>query len=58
MVSAPEARAAAIQRRPAASKARRHPGRQKRCGLPPVARGVKARPHQRQEGLPGLSIAR
>jgi len=48
MVSAPEVRATAIQRRPAASKARRHRGRQKRCVLPPVARGVKPLPHQRQ----------
>jgi hypothetical protein len=47
MVRVPAASAPATHRRPAASKLRRQPVRQKRCALPSVARGANARPHHR-----------
>jgi len=47
-VSVPVPSAVAIQRRPAASSARRQTALQKRCIWPPVVRGMKARPHHKQ----------
>ena len=44
-VNVPAAIASATQRRPAASKARRHTSWQNICGLPPLTRGANPFPH-------------
>jgi len=54
---APDASAPAIQRRPAASSARRQAGRQNRCALPPSLRGSKRLPHHRQRSLASVISA-